>query len=62
MYHEICGNLWILEKASKILEDKEEIFSSYLVWEKIRLLPQERDNPGLMNGYGGILLYLVQRQ
>ena len=29
--HGICGNLWILEKASEILGDKDEIFSSYLI-------------------------------
>jgi len=59
--HGICGNLWILEKASEILGDKEEISSNYPVWGKFCLLPQEKENPGLMNGYGGILLYLIQK-
>ena len=28
----------------------------------IDLLPQEKNNPGLMNGYGGILYYLLKEQ
>ena len=60
--HGTCGNLWILEKASEVLGDKEGVFNSYLAWEKVQLLPQEKENPGLLNGYGGILLYLVQKQ
>ena len=59
--HGICGNLWILEKASEVLGDKDEIFSSYPAWEEVQLLPQEKESPGLLNGYGGILLYLVQK-
>lgn len=59
--HGICGNLWILEKASEILGEKDEIFGSGLAWEEVRLLPQEKENPGLLNGYGGILLYLLQK-
>lgn len=60
--HGICGNLWILEKASELLEDKKEIFNYYPAKEDVYLLPQEKENPGLMNGYGGILLYLIQKQ
>ena len=60
--HGICGNLWILEKASELLEDKKEIFNYYPAKEVVYLLPQEKENPGLMNGYGGILLYLIQKQ
>ena len=60
--HGICGNLWILEKASEVCGDKDEIFNNYLAWEEVQLLPQERENPGLLNGYGGILLYLTQKQ
>ena len=59
--HGICGNLWILEKASEFLGDKEDIFDSYLACDEVKLLPQERENPGLLNGYGGILLYLIRR-
>ena len=59
--HGICGNLWILEKASEVLGDKEDIFSYYLAREDIYLLPQEKENPGLLNGYGGILLYLIRK-
>lgn len=59
--HGICGNLWILEKASEILGNKEDIFNSYLACDEVKLLPQERENPGLLNGYGGILLYLIRR-
>lgn len=62
--HGICGNLWILEKASNILAEvsEVEIFRRYPVWEEVYLLPQEKENPGLLNGYGGILLYLIQEK
>ena len=60
--HGICGNLWILEMASEILGGKGETFSNYPACEEIYLLPQEKENPGLLNGYGGILLYLIQKQ
>ena len=59
--HGICGNLWILEKASEVLGDEEGGFSNYLLEEEVYLLPQEKENPGILNGYGGILLYLIQK-
>ncbi|WP_418474246.1 type 2 lanthipeptide synthetase LanM family protein [Frisingicoccus sp.] len=51
--HGICGNLWMLGKT-----EKETLWLD----EEIRLLPQEKINPGLMNGYGGILYYLLKCQ
>lgn len=59
--HGICGNLWILERAYEYLGEEEGRCWDYPVQETVRLLPQERDNPGLMNGYGGTLLYLIQK-
>lgn len=50
--HGICGNLWILEKASEVLGDEEGGFSNYLLEEEVYLLPQEKENPGILNGYG----------
>ena len=32
-----------------------------LYGDEIRLLPQELVNPGLMNGYGGILYFLLHQ-
>lgn len=51
--HGICGNLMILERAT-----------GTAIWpeSKISLLPQEKINPGLMNGYGGILYFLLKRE
>lgn len=51
--HGICGNLMILEKAT-----------GKQLWPngEIQLLPQEHINPGLMNGYGGILYYLLKQE
>lgn len=60
--HGICGNLWILERASEILGEEKAMCSDYPVWDEVHLLPQEKENPGLLNGYGGILLYLIQNQ
>ena len=36
--------------------DEEPCYKKYV---EFRLLPQEKMNPGLMNGYGGILYYLL---
>lgn len=33
-----------------------------LCGNEIHLLPQELVNPGIMNGYGGILFYLLHRK
>ena len=51
--HGICGNLTILERAT-----------GAALWPKseISLLPQEKINLGLMNGYGGILYFLLKRE
>lgn len=56
--HGTCGNLWILKEARKIMgEDKETV--PYDAADHVRLLPQEEINPGFMNGYGGVLYYLL---
>ena len=62
--HGICGNLWILENAAKRigrkLENEKEIENmKFNVFKEVRLLPQEERNPGFMNGYGGILFWLI---
>ena len=54
--HGNSGNLWILNLADQVLGKKRKERGNY---EKIRLLPQERMNPGLMGGYGGVLLHLL---
>lgn len=63
--HGICGNIWILEYIKNMLGRKEEINISVEAIKKkmeqeVYLLPQEMINPGLMNGYGGILYYLIK--
>lgn len=60
--HGCCGNLWILEQTKNVVEKivgKVEIPSIFTDNNKVSLLIQEQLNPGLMNGYGGILLYLL---
>lgn len=66
--HGVCGNLAILKKAEGVLqiEDKpyRELLEEYLCAREFKesmdlLLPQEKLNPGFMNGYGGILLLLL---
>lgn len=57
--HGICGNLWILEKVDrefwhKGIDKREQLLPSEIQW-----LPQEKMNPGFMNGYGGVLYYLL---
>lgn len=50
------------EKNKKIVEkivNQENLPDVFYGQEEISLLTQERLNPGLMNGYGGILLYLL---
>ena len=54
--HGNSGNLWILNLADQVLGKERKERGNY---EKIRLLPQERMNPGLMGGYGGVLLHLL---
>ncbi len=53
--HGTCGNLWILNQAAKIMGDTP---IQYNVADHVKFLPQEEINPGLMNGYGGVLYYL----
>ncbi|PWJ47969.1 type 2 lanthipeptide synthetase LanM family protein [Faecalicatena contorta] len=68
--HGTYGNLWILEIAEQnmlrygILERNSETGRLDEEWDiegAVKLLPQERMNPGLLNGYGGILYYLLRR-
>ena len=66
--HGICGNLWILEwmelqEPENFGIRKEDTIQEegILYGDEIRLLPQELVNPGLMNGYGGILYFLLHR-
>ena len=56
--HGICGNMWILEEAERFYGEVEGE-GKRLPGDSVRLLPQEIVNPGLMNGYGGILGYLI---
>ena len=51
--HGICGNLTILERMTG---------NTFWPEGEIKLLPQEKINPGLMNGYGGILYFLLRRE
>ena len=43
----------ILERAAKKV---------YWPAGNVKLLPQEKINPGLMNGYGGILYFLLKQE
>ena len=45
-----AGNLWILEIAERVLEKRG---IKRTVFDNVKLLPQERMNPGFMAGYGG---------
>lgn len=54
--HGICGNLWILEKCERNCSSK---WKEYMA--DFKMLPQELVNPGLMNGYGGCIFYLITR-
>lgn len=64
--HGCCGNLWILEIAEQVLtkqgiiaqNDKQKKYENCL----IKLLPQEKMNPGFMNGYGGIIYFLLHQK
>ncbi|XCP83819.1 type 2 lanthipeptide synthetase LanM [Roseburia hominis] len=64
--HGICGNLWILEMAEKEIreygiEEERMISGRRKIGKKMLLLPQEKMNPGFMNGYGGMLYWMLQR-
>lgn len=56
--HGTGGNLWILDIADRVLGKEQK---NRMDIDEFRLLPQERLNPGIMGGYGGILLYLLQK-
>lgn len=55
--HGTCGNLWILERASEITG---KACGKQYAAGKLHLLPQEKLNPGFMDGYGGILYYMLK--
>lgn len=67
--HGNCGNLWILELAEHFFEKEgivdhadnfmTEKMKQICFLDEITYLPQEILNPGLLNGYGGCLLYLL---
>ncbi len=52
--HGISGNLWILNKYENQKNEKINV-------ENFKLLPQELINPGFMNGYGGMIYYLIKK-
>lgn len=54
--HGTGGNLWILDIAGRVLGKEQKNRTDMAGF---RLLPQEKLNPGIMSGYGGILLYLL---
>ena len=57
--HGNCGNKWIIEEMERWKEGggkREKYVENY----DIKLLLQEKINPGLMSGYGGILYYLLK--
>ena len=54
--HGTGGNLWILDIAERVLGKEQK---NRMDMAGFRLLPQEKLNPGIMSGYGGILLYLL---
>lgn len=64
--HGNWGNIWMLKKAEEIIR-QEKIVSwedgagnlPELNMEVITLLPQEKTNPGLLNGYGVIIQNLL---
>ncbi len=61
--HGSCGNVWILQRTKKAVEEligEVEIPKVLNDGEEIAFLPQEKLNPGLMNGYGGVLMYLLK--
>lgn len=55
--HGTGGNLWIMDIADRMLGKEQK---NRMDIDEFRLLPQERLNPGIMGGYGGILLYLLK--
>lgn len=62
--HGTCGNQWILEKAEKKM-GKENVgwrrkWIENEMSKEIWLLPQEKINPGMMGGYGGVLYWLIK--
>lgn len=54
--HGTGGNLWIMDIADRVLGKEQK---NRMDIDEFQLLPQERLNPGIMSGYGGILLYLL---
>lgn len=54
--HGTGGNLWIMDIADRVLGKEQK---NRMDIDEFQLLPQERLNPGIMGGYGGILLYLL---
>ncbi|MGE9941547.1 type 2 lanthipeptide synthetase LanM family protein [Bariatricus sp. SGI.161] len=60
--HGICGNVWIMEYLNETLGEEMEVKSKIRLVGDFKLLPQERMNPGMMSGYGGILYYFLNKE
>ena len=60
--HGICGNVWIMEYLNETLGEEMEVKSKIRLVGDFKLLPQERMNPGMMSGYGGILYYFLDKK
>lgn len=59
--HGNFGNYSILSMGSKMLEKRNLDCKSDLLDYDIKLLHQEKLNPGLFNGYGGVVYALVKK-
>lgn len=57
--HGICGNLWILELAERGRKEFS-VYDCLNQSEYLKLMPQEVLNPGFMNGYGGVVYWLLK--
>lgn len=64
--HGTFGNSWILDLTEKEMTKygiteivQRKTGDAVNFKNRITLLPQEQMNPGLLNGYGGILYYLI---
>ena len=60
--HGICGNVWSMEYLNETLGEEMEVKSKIQLGGDFKLLPQERMNPGMMSGYGGILYYFLNKE
>ena len=54
--------MWIMEYLNETLGEEMEVKSKIQLGGDFKLLPQERMNPGMMSGYGGILYYFLNKE